>query len=69
MFVATQQQQHESVTPEFQALRAFSSQAWYPDSGASHDHLTADSHNLTQSTQLNGSNQVMIGNGQAQSLC
>lgn len=39
------------------------SQFWYADSGASH-HVTADSHNLLDATNLGGQNHLFVGNGQ-----
>ncbi|MCI60648.1 hypothetical protein A2U01_0081904, partial [Trifolium medium] len=38
----------------------FSNQWWYPDSGASH-HVSPDPSNLSDSTSLPGSDQVLIG--------
>ncbi|GAU28846.1 hypothetical protein TSUD_21830 [Trifolium subterraneum] len=45
----------------------FNNQWWYPDSGASH-HVTPDPSNLSDTTSLPGSDQVLIGNGQGLSI-
>lgn len=52
---------------EVQAPRAFDTQNWYPDSGASH-HVTADPENLTQQNAFTGSEQFHMGNGRGLSI-
>ncbi|GAU22178.1 hypothetical protein TSUD_252060 [Trifolium subterraneum] len=61
-----------SIPPAPQAMLTggdpnFSNQWWYPDSGAFH-HVTPDPSNLSDTTYLLGSDQVLIGNGQVPAI-